>query len=542
MMKLFNLYMKIAELAIRSFVNQALFYYRKIPMLKWLAPGSSYRMTGPKEFLTFFAPLGTIVVRFVKSLPVYGLLALISLGLNNIFARMPIATIFLNLVIAGMILDFSQFYYETMKEKTLIHYNLFKVDPKDFIFSGIFIQEFINIFGRFLSLTLIGRILGIGPVTLLSIGFLTYLFSIIFNGLNFFLFDKSILNPKNYGKYQFLSTIMTLAIFAATLLLSIDLAQYFISPMGLGLAIVLSIISIIFLKSLHRYTEILLMFEDSYTEKGISTNTDKIQIYSALKAEDLEASKSHIRTGLKGYKLLNETFFQRHRRILLKPILIKTGILIFIFLFFGTIRFWWKIIDLPTEIPLESIYFENSIMTFLPGTVPFAAYLLFFQESMTKIMFINCDQALMQYGFYRRPADLLKMFSLRIKKLLFWNGGPLLVTLIWLGLMKVMYGFETKDVLIIALQVISLWIFFSVHTLFIYYIFQPYNDAFELRHPIYQIINWIVYFVSYLSMNMRWQGAWVAPVFIGIAAIYSVVALISVYRLAPSTFKVRINK
>ena len=92
------------------------------------------------------------------------------------------------------------------------------------------------------------------------------------------------------------------------------------------------------------------------------------------------------------------------------------------------------------------------------------------------------------------------------------------------------------------MQIASLWVFFSVHTLFIYYIFQPYNDEFELRHPIYQVINGIVYFISYLSMNMRWQGSWVAPVFIAVAVIYSVIALILVYRLAPKTFKVRINK
>lgn len=541
-MKIFSLYMKIAELDIRSFVNQVLYYYRKIPILKWLAPGSSYRMTEPKKFLTFFAPLGTVVVRFVKSIPFYGLLALISLILSNIFGRMHIATIFLNLLITAIVLDFSQFYYDTMKEKTLIHYNLFKVDPKDLTFSGIFIQEFVNIFGRFLSLVLIGKIIGIGPITLLSISFLTYLSSIIFNGLNFFLFEKSILNPENYGKYQFIATIVPLIAMAVILVLGIDLTRYLMTPLGFFIPIVLSIMSILYLRKLSRFTEILLLFEDLYTQKGISSTTEVTKSISELKTEDLELSKSHIKEGLNGYHLLNETFFQRHRRILLKPILVKTVILVIILIFFGTFGFWLNFFNLGENLPFQDMEFAKKIIAILPGIIPFASYIIFFQESMTKTMFINCDQALMQYGFYRRPKDLLKMFSLRIKKLLFWNGLPLLVSWVWLGAMKLIFNIETADILIIAMQIASLWVFFSVHTLFIYYIFQPYNDEFELRHPIYQVINGIVYFISYLSMNMRWQGSWVAPVFIAVAVIYSVIALILVYRLAPKTFKVRINK
>lgn len=148
----------------------------------------------------------------------------------------------------------------------------------------------------------------------------------------------------------------------------------------------------------------------------------------------------------------------------------------------------------------------------------------------------------MQYGFYRRPKDLLEMFRLRVKKLLLWNGIPFLLSIIWLVLMKFIYSADTIYTLIVSLQIAALWLFFSVHTLFIYYIFQPYNDHYEMKHPIYKVIDFIVYVICFVPFHLRLSGKWIAPFFITVAVIYSIVALILVYRLAPKTFKVRVGR
>lgn len=540
-MKIFSLYMKIAELDIRTFLNQVLFYYRKIPVLNWLSPGSSYKMEGLKSFFSFFAPLGTVIVKFSRSLLYYGIIALISFGLSRL-ERLNTSEIFLNFLLITIFLDFSKFYFDDMKEKVLIHYSLFKVDPKNFTFSGIFLQEFVNIFGSFISLSLVGRILSIDPRLLFSIAALSYLISIFYNGINFTLFDKGILNPNNYENYNNISRVFMVMAIILNIIFAINLSQFIINSLGMVISFILCIVGVFLLIKLNSYTEILLSFEEEYS-KVTTDSKDKIaNKTSLLKTKDLEASKSYIRDGLKGYKLLNEIFFQRHRRLMLNPILIKSGILALIFLVSVNIRFIWNLIGLDGGEIFANESINNIVTEFLPGVIPIVSYLVFFQESTTRTMFINCDQALMQYGFYRRPNDLLKMFRLRFIKLLFWNGLPLLIMGIWLIGIRFIYNVELFSLLIVGLQIISLWFFFSIHTLFIYYIFQPYNDKYELKHPIYQIINGIVYMICYFSMNSRWSGPLVAPGFIVSAILYSVIALILVYKLAPKTFKVRISK
>lgn len=540
-MKIFSLYMKIAELDIRVFLNQFLYYFRKIPVLNWLAPGSSYKMHGPKDFFSVFAPLGTIVVKFSKSMLYNGIIALISFGLSN-FNRLNTPEIFLNILLIRIFINISKFYYDDMKEKVLIHYNLFKVDPKAFTFSGIFLQEFVNIFGSFISMSIIGRVLGIESKLLMSIAILNYLISIVYNGINFTFFDKGILNPNNYVKYQTTSKILILISLVFTIIFAVNLTELIINPVGIIISLIFCMISIFVLIKINSYTEILLLFEEEYSKINIDSKDTIANKTSLLKAKDLEASKSYIRDGLKGYKLLNEIFFQRHRRLMLNPILVKSGILALIFLVSVNIRFIWNLIGLDGGELFANDSVNRIVTEFLPGIIPFVAYVVFFQESTTRTMFINCDQALMQYGFYRRPNDLLKMFRLRFIKLLFWNGLPLFIISIWLVGIRIIYSVELFSLLIVGLQAISLWFFFSIHTLFIYYIFQPYNDKYELKHPIYQIINWIVYMICYFSMNSRWSGPLVAPGFIVAAILYSVVALILVYKLAPKTFKVRISK
>lgn len=541
-MKIFKLYFKLSELDIRNFLNMALYYYRKIPLLKWLAPGSSYRMEDLKEFLSFFAPIVNLLIRFLKSAIYYVLVALVALGISHAFSLSQ-AQIIINYLILTSILKIDSFYYDEMKDKAIIYYELFKVDPKTFVFSGLFIQGLVNYLGKFLAILIIGSFLEIDRGILIRIGLLFYLSPIVYNAINFKLLDKEILSLKNLGGLQVLNLILIALALIGSIVFKLNLENYLSSPLYPILLGPTCLISFAVLKDINSYTEILLGYEDFYADLGKTGGKEMFEKASALKAEDLEDADSHIRKGLKGYKLLNELFFQRHRRLMLNLILLKSGLLALIGLAILGIKFYPAILlNFGFDIdPLKQFVAEEFIKK-LPGLLPFVSYIVFFDENMTRTMFINCDQALMQYGFYRRPKDLLEMFSLRLRKLLVWNGLPLSVFLIWTIFMKVLYKVSASDLAIVALQMIALWVFFSVHTFFIYYIFQPYNDAYELKHPIYQIINGLVYFISYMSMNAGWYGTWVAPLFIGLALVYSIIALILVYTKAPKTFKVRISK
>jgi len=88
-------------------------------------------------------------------------------------------------------------------------------------------------------------------------------------------------------------------------------------------------------------------------------------------------------------------------------------------------------------------------------------------------------------------------------------------------------------------MVLTLSVFFSVHYLFMYYIFQPYTSSMEVKSPIFNIINGLVYLVSYMALQIKAPAQWMLPVIILMSILYVAVAVLFVYKKAPTTFRVK---
>lgn len=540
---MFNFFLKSAEYDIRTILNMALYYFRKIPVLNWLAPGSSYKNESLKKTLVFLSPLAILIFSVFRSLFNIGILALFALWgklIISIFKEMAYRDVFLNLALVVSILEFSKCFFINNKDKSLIYYNLFKVDPRTIFIANHFINLPIKTLASFLALALVGRLAGFSLNLALSLAFLSYLASSIYNYINARLLARKVLSESRLTKLGFLAVLLMLVAFTAMVFFNISaefLLENFYFKLGM---LVLGLLSLIGLMKFSDYSIILNDLSQDY--QNITTYNDKkkeaIAKANKLKVEDFEASKAHLNKNLSGYKLLNELFFQRHRRHILKPIIMKASILAVIVLILIVLPFI-PIKGLQEEIPAD---YGSLLVKRLTGILPFVSYLLFVNESIIRTMFANCDHALMQYGFYRRPKDLLKMFFLRLQKLVFWNSLVLLPGLVFLILMNKVHLAGLEDCIILGVQFLALWVFFSVHTLFLYYIFQPYNDAQEAKSPIYFIINLAVYYVCYFTMQLGLEGPLIAPIFIGASLVYSILALVLVYKLAPKTFKVKIER
>lgn len=540
---MFNFFLKSAEYDIRTILNMVLYYFRKIPVLNWLAPGSSYKNESLKKTLVFLSPLAILIFSVFRSLFNIGILALFALWgklIISIFKEMAYGDVFLNLALVVSILEFSKCFFINNKDKSLIYYNLFKVDPRTIFIANHFINLPIKTLASFLALALVGRLAGFSLNLALSLAFLSYLASSIYNYINARLLARKVLSESRLTKLGFLAVLLMLVAFTAMVFFNISaefLLENFYFKLGM---LVLGLLSLIGLMKFSGYSIILNDLSQDYQNITIYKDKKKEAIAKAnkLKVEDFEASKAHLNKNLSGYKLLNELFFQRHRRHILKPIIIKASILAVIVLILIVLPFI-PIKGLQEEIPAD---YGSLLVKRLTGILPFVSYLLFVNESIIRTMFANCDQALMQYGFYRRPKDLLKMFFLRLQKLVLWNSLVLLPGLVFLILMNKVHSAGLEDCIILGVQFLALWVFFSVHTLFLYYIFQPYNDAQEAKSPIYFIINLAVYYVCYFTMQLGLEGPLIAPIFIGASLVYSILALVLVYKLAPKTFKVKIER
>ena len=98
------------------------------------------------------------------------------------------------------------------------------------------------------------------------------------------------------------------------------------------------------------------------------------------------------------------------------------------------------------------------------------------------------------------------------------------------------------DYPVLIISILSMSVFFSVHYLVLYYLFQPYTSGLDTKHPIYAIISGSTYPVCYLIATQL--GKLISPlifggILIGFCVLYTAAALILAYKLAPKTFKLR---
>lgn len=195
-------------------------------------------------------------------------------------------------------------------------------------------------------------------------------------------------------------------------------------------------------------------------------------------------------------------------------------------------------IQLLTEELFDAI--NRVLINSLPYFV-FIMYLLNGGSRITQAMFINCDHSMLAYRFYRQPKAILDLFRLRLVTLTRINLMP--GTLIACGLPYLLWlsgGAENAvDYLLLFVSIIGMVVFFSVHHLTIYYLLQPYNINMESKSSMFSIVNAITYCVCYMFIQFHAPITIFACCAILFAVIYIVVALLLVYRLAPTRFRLK---
>ena len=92
---------------------------------------------------------------------------------------------------------------------------------------------------------------------------------------------------------------------------------------------------------------------------------------------------------------------------------------------------------------------------------------------------------------------------------------------------------------IIVVSVVCMSIFFSVHYLTLYYLLQPYNAGTEVKSGFYQIIMMATYAVCYAMIYLRLPTFVFGLCTIAFCVLYSAVACLLVYKVAPKTFRIR---
>ena len=238
-----------------------------------------------------------------------------------------------------------------------------------------------------------------------------------------------------------------------------------------------------------------------------------------------------ITSNKKGFEYLNELFIKRHKKILWKPVLIISAVALALFAIAAVVVF---------VVPEADTDMNGLLLNSLPYFL-FIMYALNRGMSYTQALFINCDHSLLTYSAYKKPKNILKLFTIRLREIVKMNLVPGAV--IGMGLSTLLFvsgGTDTPvNYLLLLLTPMAMSIFFSVHNLTIYYLLQPYNNSTEIKSGSYSIIMGLTYAVCYIFMHIELPTLYFGLSIVGFSIIYCLVACLLVYKKAPDTFRIR---
>lgn len=251
-----------------------------------------------------------------------------------------------------------------------------------------------------------------------------------------------------------------------------------------------------------------------------------------MKETDLENQHITPRLARKtGYDYLQGLFFTRHRRQLFRPVLIRLAVV------GGVLAIFMLLLLVAGP---AGVLVVQRLTSQLPLFV-FLMYLASVAPKACRAMFYNCDISLLHYAFYRQPRVILRNFRIR---LFYVAGHDLLIgaaVCVATSLAFALSGGQlfTFDRLIFCVTILLLALFFSVHHLFLYYVFQPYTTELDVKNPFFSIWNGIMYGVCYACLQIKAAGPLFVQVVLGITVLYILVALGLVYKLSPKSFRVK---
>ena len=243
------------------------------------------------------------------------------------------------------------------------------------------------------------------------------------------------------------------------------------------------------------------------------------------------SADTSISSNRKGFEYLNELFIKRHKKILWNST--KKISYVCAFLVAAVLAGVYLL-------PEEKTVINEIVMPSLPYFV-FIMYAINRGTNFTQALFMNCDQSLLTYSFYKQPSFILRLFQIRLREIMKINAVPALV--IGIGLALILFATGGTDnplnYVVLVVSILCMSLFFSIHYLTIYYLLQPYNAGTELKSGTYRIVLSVTYVVCFALMRRRMPIMIFGIMTIVFCVLYSIVASILVYRLAPKTFRLR---
>lgn len=542
MNKYFSKFLLIERIKITKIFNGIIYGIRKIPLIgKRL--GDKYYFYDFKEIVNTFVPIFSIIWQLIKSILTFGFAMIISrtmlkflfeisdksplffrenfdLSLGGVLLTcVPFVFYISNMITSSMLTDNGNVFSDLSK-----NFNFF---PNDLAYIFLYLQPFLIFIGRTLGFVIFGKIFAnINPIY-------TFVFSLglYFYNINMTCFWTKIYEKKEKSFFEdraFLQIILILILdlLISLMVLIIKLDFKILSLVFFFINLILFPFAVKYFKNFKGYDKII---EKTINVYNIAVKDAKNIQDGVVKIENKDINKKENIKG-EGFVYLNKLFFKRHKKHLLKPTLIKSGIFLIIgiggFLFVSSLT-----------IKAKEIY---KISIFI---IPIISYILFKQDIILMAFYKNCDSSLLYYNFYREDKNLLKMFWLRLNsifKLMLIPMGTMFIIYI---VFAIKFLIKTDLNLLLPIFYILLnAIFFTVLPLFQYYIIQPFDKEGKQKSYILVLMNIFLYYIFIFglpSLAIK-IGEMRLMLIISIFIIAFVgLASLLIYKFAPKTFKIK---
>lgn len=507
-------------------VNAILYSLKQIPLVKKLLPDTLYSVSGLKVLANVVSALWEVTSTFLRKL-LY-LLGMVY-GAGFLYQELPEDQVFLHLLLLlTLVGGFTNTHlFNPSKDK---YYAMFLLRMDARTYSVVhYTYAIVKVIAGFLPLTLwLGLWRGL-PL------WLCLLLPFAIAGCKLTIAASSIWNYERRGVVYNENKLSKYLWLGMTLLLG---AAYGLPALGIALpAIVSTVLMLAFLpagavsiRKIYLFKNYKMLNHDLLGQTaGLSKG--KAQIIKVAAEKNISAD-STITSRKKGFEYLNELFIRRHQTILWNTT--RTIAYVCAFLVCSVILVLWIR-------PEVKPFANNMIMTFLPYFT-FIMYIINRGTSFTQALFMNCDHSLLTYPFYKQPRFILKLFQIRLREIMKINAVPALVIGVGLALILYVSGGTDNSLnyVILIVSILSVSLFFSVHYLTIYYLLQPYNVGTEIKSGMYRIIMVVTYCGCFYLMQLRMSTLVFGIMTIAFCLIYSILACVLVYLLAPKTFKMRV--
>ena len=538
-------YILAEKIALTESFNMMVYGIRKLPLIgKKL--GDKYRFFEFKGIMYSFYPIFILIKQILG--------CLLSFGVAYLFTTITygwVFKIFGGEIFAADILSKSDlvsylmslmvpvvFYYATGIFRNFIYdngagigkyYSGYHINPSSSAKMFLYYRPAMRLIGRTLIFLLVFSLIGkLSFVYSILASLAVYFLEI---GASVFWMKYKLKHKKGILGNGLLQIAFILLIYLAAM--GLIITGRFDLRIGAGIIFGLSLALFIYgVNGLRKFDSFDQVIEESVEEYEIAADQFEMGEAKAyeLKDKDIEVKNKKGLSHKKGLAFLNSLFFIRHKRLIIKPVMIKSLAVpaIGLGVFFLTV--------FKNTLTAENI-FELTIRA-----MPFLMYTLSRQDKVITAMYLNCDQGLLPYGFYRKGEMLLAMYRLRFRSMLGINlipAGAVFATY----MVAVAYKgelFWVNNLLVLA-YILLMTTFFTSLALAKYYLIQPYNQEGMPVSKVAGVINMVVYYIciygAFIVKDMDYKMILMASG--GFILAFIIVVNILIVKFGSKTFKIR---